>query len=260
MERRDVLKAGLAAVLAGCSTQPDVSQKKSPAPDSVNKLDPAADSLRRFLAELKEQGVAALAPVVSDDERKQVIELNQQLAKVNSQDPRSTTDYRLDGRSVKADGTKVEAVVRRYCGGGEYTFRVDPQMKKTYYAYQNRSEPLPFAGAIATDLPPSLGELAQVLRDPTRLRKAMAGMEVFVVLAGIAGHPDRLEAVEVEERSKNEPIQQAVYSIVGLEKPIPVEVILSKDRSMIEKIVKIDNGSPLAWLKERIKSLAQPDE
>jgi hypothetical protein len=260
MKRRDVLNAGLAAALAGCSTEPDVGREKVPHPNRENGFDPAPDALRRFLAELKERGVAALGPVVSENEKERVSELDRQLAKVDSKDPRATTDYRLDAGSVKGDSTKVAAVVRRCCGGGEYTFRVDPEARKTYYAFQSRSEPLPFAGAIATDLPPSLRELAEVLRDPARMRKAMAGKEVFVVLAGIAGHPDRLEAVEIEEKSRSEPIQQVVYSIVGLEKPIPVEVILSKDRSKVQKVVKIGNTSPLAWLEERIKSLTQPDE
>src|SRR4051794_25301524 len=132
MDRREVLKVALAAAVTGCTRRPAQDQ---PGPDPDPAEDPAVGALERFLKELNERGVSALVPVVSEEDREQVRQLEQMLRKVESKDPRAGTDYRLDPGSVAHRGGAVEAAVRRCCGEGDYTFRIDPKEGRTYYAY-----------------------------------------------------------------------------------------------------------------------------
>src|SRR5688572_679485 len=127
MDRRDALKVGLATTVIGCGTQSGSEPKKVVIPHE--QADSAIGPIERFLQSLKEKGVSALGPVVSEKEREQVKQLEKQLVKADSKDPRAGTDYRLDHDSVKRQGVTVETVIRRCCGEGDYTFRVDPVSK-----------------------------------------------------------------------------------------------------------------------------------
>lgn len=266
MDRRDAMKAALAAAVAGCSgssRKAIVSQEES--------LAAAEKAIVDLATELKKGDVRALLPVVSEAEGKEVLRLRAKMEQIEKQneakDPRAEMDYRLEAGSVRRIEGGYEAVVRRHCGEGAFALRIKED-GVVYLALGERGEEVPFEGAIATtarartlkeldDLVREAGKLREVYVTWQNLREQKQEKEAIAVLAGLAFHEERLEKTEAREVARLEASKQVCYRVVGLEKAIPFQFRLDAENRRVAQVLKIGGEEPTVWLRERIESLAE---
>jgi hypothetical protein len=235
--------------------------------DREQEQERAEGAVRALLDRLRQGGLAALEPVVGEEDGAALLRLARALADQpgNADGAAEELDYRLMPGGARlgdgADRRRVTATLRRCSGSGDLTFRIDEE-GRVLFSPRARKEPLLAGKALELrGLPAALGGLEAALADADRLRKvrlAEASGEELREYSGLTRNVERVEKVVVERLSLDTERRQGVFRLVALEKEVEAEFLLSERLDTVVAIVRLGGKPPREFFQDRIASHLTP--